>query len=269
MRKFLLEESEYHTQPPLTEQMIQNAEKKLKVTLPKSYIELLTDQYNGGSLRFDGFSDDEDGHYTIYEIEGIGEEFGGILGSLETAEEFELPKGLIPYAGDGHYLYCFDYRTSGPYAEPTITHVYTEEFTVTHLADNFEGFIDKLFDSYHSYVFGFENVTEDDLVLMKKLSTNLNCTFIKEESQAKDSIFVSRSAVHPTWTDREGDPSRLLLYENYKYGAWSYPEYTSCNWYMIAMVSKDLLDTVFRALQDGLPNNIMLIHEPPAFWDNV
>ncbi|GGF72003.1 hypothetical protein GCM10010912_16410 [Paenibacillus albidus] len=269
MRKFLLEESEYFTHPPLTEQMIENAEKILKVSLPKFYLELLTYQYNGGSLRFDGFSDDDEGHYTINEIEGIGEKFGGILGSLETAEEYELPKGLLPFAGDGHDLYCFDYRNCGPLGEPSITHVYTEEFTITHLADNFEEFTDKLYDNYHSFVFGFENIADDDFSLMKKLSNILDCTFTKEETEAKDGIFVSRNAVHPTWKDRDGDPSRFLLYENYRKGTWNYPEYPSCNWYMIAMISRDLRNTVFKALQDGFPNNTVLIHEPPEFWDYI
>ena len=267
MRKFLLEESEYVTHLPLTEKMIENAEKKLKVSLPKSYLELLKTQYNGGSLRFDGFYDDDEGHYSITEIEGIGEQFGGILESLETAEEYELPKGLLPFAGDGHDLYCFDYRKCGPHGEPSITHVYTEEFTVTPLADHFEAFTDKLFNSYHSFVFGFEHVAGDDLVLMEKLGPILNCTFTKEEIEAKDGVFVSREAIHPTWTDRNGDRSRFLLYENQRDGAWSYPEYPLCNWYMIAMVSRDLQNTVFKALQDGLPHKTVLIHEPPAFWD--
>jgi|GEM_PF-5822792 len=61
--------------------------------------------------------------------------------------------------------------------------------------------------------------------------------------------------------------SRFLLYENQSDGAWSYPEYPSCNWYMIAMISRDLQNTVFKALQDGLPHKTVLIHEPPEFWD--
>lgn len=264
MRKYLLEESEYNTQAPLTKQMIENAEKKLKVSLPASYLELLATQYNGGNLRFDGFLDEDEGQYTINEIEGIGEETGGILNSLETAEEWELPEGLLPFAGDGHDLYCFDYRDSGPDNEPSITHVYTEEFTVTRLAGNFEAFTDRLFNTYHSYVFGFEHVADDDLGLMDKLGAILNCTFNKEESQAKDGIFVSRGAVHPLWTDRDGDPSRLLLYENDRTGNRDYPEYPECNWYMIAMLRRDLYDTLLGLLQEGLPYKTVLIHEPPA-----
>lgn len=267
MRKFLLEESEYVTLPPLTEKMIDNAEKKLKVSLPKSYLDLLTTQYNGGSLRFDGFCDEDGGHYTITEIEGIGEQFGGILESLETADEYELPTGLLPFAGDGHDLYCFDYRNCGPYGDPSITHVYTEEFTVTPLADHFEAFTDKLFNSYHSFVFGFEHVGDDDLVLMEKLGQILNCAFTKEVAEVKDGVFVSREAVHPTWTDRAGDLARFLLNKNLRDGVWSYPEYPLCDWYMIAMVSRDVQATVFNALQDGLTLKTVLIHEPPEIWD--
>ncbi|MFP4974144.1 SMI1/KNR4 family protein [Paenibacillus sp. CN-4] len=264
MRKYLLEESEYNTQPPLTKQMIEHAEKTLKVSLPASYLELLSTQYNGGNLRFDGFLDDDEGQYTINEIEGIGEETGGILNSLETAEEWELPEALLPFGGDGFDLYCFDYRECGPHGEPPIIHLNTEEFMVSRLAGNFEEFTDRLFSSYDNYVFGFEHVADDDRALMDKLETVLNCTFKKKESRAKNGIFVSRKAVHPVWTDRCGDLSKLLLYENIRTGNRDYPEYPECNWYMIAMIKKDLYDTLFGLLQDGLPYKTVLIHKPPA-----
>ena len=35
---------------------------------------------------------------------------------------------LVPFCGDGHYHYCFDYRKHGPEGEPAVTYIDVECF---------------------------------------------------------------------------------------------------------------------------------------------
>lgn len=75
-----LEENDLYKLEPLTDKMIKKAEEKLKIKLPKRYIEILKQQ-NGGVIKFDSFSTDiptswADDHVNVHYILGIGEEAG-------------------------------------------------------------------------------------------------------------------------------------------------------------------------------------------------
>ncbi|MGZ3420782.1 MAG: SMI1/KNR4 family protein [Polyangiales bacterium] len=123
-----------YLQPPLGDAELAAAEKELGVRLPASYVELLREQ-NGGHLRM---TNHPSGHAPVSCISGIVPNYPSILGrdwddvKEEMAEAGETkPKdidGLIPFCGDGHYFYCFDYRAHG--AEQRVTYIDVETFGV-------------------------------------------------------------------------------------------------------------------------------------------
>ncbi|MGZ6095687.1 MAG: SMI1/KNR4 family protein [Polyangiales bacterium] len=123
-----------YLQPPLGDAELAAAEKELGVRLPASYVELLREQ-NGGHLRM---TNHPSGHAPVSCISGIGPNYPSILGrdwddvKEEMAEAGETkPKdidGLIPFCGDGHYFYCFDYRAHG--AEQRVTYIDVETLGV-------------------------------------------------------------------------------------------------------------------------------------------
>src|SRR5262245_54415936 len=105
-----------YLQPPLTDRIMQDAEAQLGVQLPHAYVSALRIQ-NGGYLRP---TDDPTELPPVDLINGIGPRFPTILGNdWSEVKEYMAENGirtpdriddLIPFCGDGHFYYCFDYR---------------------------------------------------------------------------------------------------------------------------------------------------------------
>lgn len=123
-----------YLQPALTDKAITRAEAKLGVRLPSAYIAALRVQ-NGGYVRL---SEHPRGDAPVDCISGIGPRFPSLLkhdwGDIKSymAEEgIRRPRdidGLIPFCGDGHVHYCFDYRKGGRRREPRISYIDVETF---------------------------------------------------------------------------------------------------------------------------------------------
>lgn len=134
----------------LTDDMIINAEKKLGVKLPSSYIELCKIQ-NGGYITYDAFPTSvptgwADDHISVDHIRGIEEE--GILSNDYYIEEWELPKDILLICGDGHTWTAMDYRQKKE--EPPIIYIdleWGDDIFILELAPNFQTFLDGLFNS--------------------------------------------------------------------------------------------------------------------------
>jgi SMI1/KNR4 family protein SUKH-1 len=109
-----------YVQPALTDAVVRDAERRLRLRLPEVYVAALRIQ-NGGYLRF-RLPD-----LPVDQMWGIGPRYPSILeGSLDErhAGEGWLPNGadaLVPFVGDGHWYLCFDARDGRD--EPAITHV--------------------------------------------------------------------------------------------------------------------------------------------------
>ena len=99
--------------------MVRAAEAALKVKLPRAYLDILAVQ-NGGYLHRRTAPDEKP---PVDFIAGIGPRFPRLPMSdwAEVKQEMaeaglKKPKqidGLIPFSGDGHTYYCFDYRKAG------------------------------------------------------------------------------------------------------------------------------------------------------------
>ena len=110
----------YDVQPPLTDEVVQEAQDLLGVTLPAALLDLLRIQ-NGGIVACGrrcfptsaptSWADD---HVPLTDLMGIGHT-PGVASLFETPdliEEWGLPDGVVPVSGDGHYWIVLAYRRS-------------------------------------------------------------------------------------------------------------------------------------------------------------
>lgn len=124
-----------YLQPPLTDEAIAKAEKKIGYTLPSEYLNLLGIQ-NGGYIRF---SLPNMVHDTIA---GIGPYFPSLTGFDwdECQEYVSYPlQGLVPFDGDGHWHLCLDYRCNAN--TPTVTLADVECDSEKRVADSFGDYL--------------------------------------------------------------------------------------------------------------------------------
>jgi hypothetical protein len=141
------EDDEYYKLKPLTEKIVEQAERMLQVKLPKSYLNLLKQQ-NGGTIIYNAFPTNvptswAEDHIHIDHILGVSEE-GGILQSEYLIQEWGLPKDIILFSGDGHSWIAFDYRHTKE--ESPIIYIDTEFEKIIELAPNFITFINGLYN---------------------------------------------------------------------------------------------------------------------------
>lgn len=129
----------------LSEQSLNKVENQLGVKLPEAYIELLKIQ-NGGYIEHNAFLTDfptswADDHINVEELRGIGSD-SCILDSTYLIEEWDLPKGIVIIAGDGHAWIALDYREINE--NPAVILVDEDVAGIRELAPNFKSFIDGL-----------------------------------------------------------------------------------------------------------------------------
>jgi SMI1 / KNR4 family (SUKH-1) len=165
-----------YVQPPLTEDLLLEAESKLGYKLPNELVELLKIQ-NGGYI---SFSLGESPHDTIA---GIGPYFPSLtdfdFGEVQEYVDFSL-EGLVPFDGDGHWYLCLDYRES--YSLPAVTFVDIECNEELKISGTFSEYLSLL-----KLEIGDEKVIEDvanvnDLI--QKFSELLECEFLTSGSLA-------------------------------------------------------------------------------------
>lgn len=127
---------ENSVQAPLTQELLDAAERELGVRLPESFVSLLRGQ-NGGYLRV-GFPDSQNFNTTHDVIRGVGTKFPRLEKDAwwHGDENFKpRPTGaewLVPFDGDGHWDLCLDYRRSetapdGLRTHPAVVVIDTEE----------------------------------------------------------------------------------------------------------------------------------------------
>ena len=130
----------------LTEELIAFAEEQLQVKLPAKFLHLLRQQ-NGGAIMPLAFAPTEpnswaDDHVQIDAFYGIALN-AGILLTPYLLQEWDLPEGLVLFAGDGHHWFAFDYRKATD--NPPITYIEPDSDVDFVLASNFETFLQGLF----------------------------------------------------------------------------------------------------------------------------
>jgi len=139
--------------PPLTSDMVTQAEKTLGYKLPQSYVDALREK-NGGDLARGAFPTDRptnwaNNHVSCRDLMGVGCEDGidGETGSRYLIEEWDYPDVGIVFSTDGHTAFMFDYSACGAQGEPRVIYVDVEtdpELEVLALAPTFAAFVSGL-----------------------------------------------------------------------------------------------------------------------------
>ncbi|NKE08214.1 SMI1/KNR4 family protein [Bacillus selenatarsenatis] len=187
------EGNDYGKLEPLTDEIVKQAEGKLEIKLPTSYISILKQQ-NGGYIKFNTYPLNAPvsmvGNYVnvdhIFGI-GMGKE-KGILESKYLIQEWELPDNIVLISGDGHSWIALDYRTSK--IEPPVILIDAESNEEIQLAKDFEEFINGLMnyteesgmDEMNSIQPDMENrgyYTEIDEVISKGTPKEIDRVFTK------------------------------------------------------------------------------------------
>lgn len=143
------QDNDYGKLEPLTVEIVEQAEEKLKVKLPQSYISILNQQ-NGGYIKFNSHPSDvptpwADDHVHVDHIFGIGVgKERGILESEYLIREWGLPKNVVLISGDGHSFIALDYRNSK--VDPPVIFINAEQSQEIRLAKSFEEFMTGLVD---------------------------------------------------------------------------------------------------------------------------
>ncbi|MFV2050717.1 SMI1/KNR4 family protein [Metabacillus litoralis] len=139
---------------PVTDGMIEEAERQLQLKLPLSYISLLKEQ-NGGSVNYDRFDHDGDRSVWMDHMEGIDLEVphhgNGILASEYWIEECNLPVSpstTVILWGDFHHFIALDYSRAAD--NPSVVQLWEtwekeDPWGKTHLASTFGEFLSKLY----------------------------------------------------------------------------------------------------------------------------
>ncbi|GGX64001.1 SMI1/KNR4 family protein [Streptomyces fructofermentans] len=141
--------SDRGVQPPLSDRAVLEAERLLKVRLPAALLDLLRER-NGG-LTASGRDAFPTGRATSWApdhvpfdlVMGIGrrEDTLSMLDSPYLVEEWGLPAGVVLISGDGHHWIGLDYRTCGPYGEPSVAWFDADDGSDLPLAANFRAFV--------------------------------------------------------------------------------------------------------------------------------
>lgn len=147
-------EDSYYCGPPLTDDMVRNAEAAVGVRLPSAYVKLLRER-NGGvptrrcfpTVARTSWAED---HIEISSVLGIGGARGidSRLGSAYLIQEWNYPDiGVVicdtPSAG--HDTVMLDYRKCGTEGEPQVVYI-DDDRTILPLAANFAEFVNGLID---------------------------------------------------------------------------------------------------------------------------
>lgn len=124
-----------YVQPELTNEILENAEKKIGFKLPTELVEILKIQ-NGGYIRYKLPETPNE------QIMGIGPYFPSLTDfdwtEYKEYVSFELG-GLVPIDGDGHWYICLDYRENKE--KPKVTWIDVECDNQEDIANSFTDFL--------------------------------------------------------------------------------------------------------------------------------
>jgi len=138
--------SNHYNHPPLTDEMLAQAEQQLGVALPMEYVELLRIQ-NGGYTEGFGYpmtgTKWAEDHVPLFALGGIVTDpdhrtAQNILQTEYMTNEWGLPEKQVLLVGQGHWWITLDYREG---EKPSVTWIDVESDQDLQLAPSFAAFL--------------------------------------------------------------------------------------------------------------------------------
>ncbi|GAA3372916.1 SMI1/KNR4 family protein [Streptomyces racemochromogenes] len=132
-------------QPPLTDAVVEDAERRLGVRLPASLLEIL--RVRNGGVVADAWNAFPTEVPTSWSGNlGIGRHDGrlSMLDTAYLAEEWGSPSPLVLLSGDGHCWIALDYRGCAVDEEPSVTWFDVDDSSELPLAADFRAFVERL-----------------------------------------------------------------------------------------------------------------------------
>lgn len=199
-----------YIQPSLTDEIIEEAEKKIGYKLPKEYLELLKIQ-NGGYIRF-ALKDTPH-----RQISGIGPYYPSITDFdwLSDYEDLSFNiKDLFPFDGDGHWNICLDYRKNK--LNPEITYIDTESDYEKLIAKTFNDYLNLLeIETENEYVIETNSNIEDAI---KQISETAKIEFEEPDYWAHGyPVFRSNFKDSWIWISPNIAPSGFISEDDERY----------------------------------------------------
>lgn len=161
---------EQATASPITYTEVVEAEQKLGVKLPKSYVEQLK-IHNGGAIRYTSYHNAQLAEPLLieYMYGTIGSP--NLLDTPDIIEEYDLEPRIVIFAGDGQEWFAFDYRMHP--AEPSVI-VFTADEDVIELAPNFETFLKGLGHEGEQFMEDDEMLEDENHMAIYEIKEQLN-----------------------------------------------------------------------------------------------
>lgn len=123
--------------PFTSKKEIEEVEKQLNKKLPNSYKKIILKQ-NGGFLDYNAVITEGNDILEIDHIYGAGSP--GLFDSDDFINEWQLPKNILVFSGEGNYWFALDYNTD----IPSVIYIDPEADNVIKVAKDFKGFLKKL-----------------------------------------------------------------------------------------------------------------------------
>jgi hypothetical protein len=259
---FWLPPSKDFTLSTLTPEKVNQAEERLGVKLPQSYIDILMIQ-NGGYIRYDTHPSPvptlwAKDHVMVDHIMGVDNE-EGIVESPILIGKLGMPESLILLNNHGHYWVCLDYRECGPGGEPSVVWTDNGSKQEVQLAPDFASFVEGLVHGNRAHVFGFIGVGSDPDILLEKIAAGFGFPLKKGKTES------SYYAFHPYWhaLDRHSRASLLLAPNRVSSGDYKYHMHSECDWLLSCNIEKDSREIVESTLKKNISYQVVTVHVPP------
>lgn len=130
--------------PGATEEELNHAERYVGNDLPAKLRELLREQ-DGGVSNYAGYVKGEL-YLPFLPVFGVraGPATGTIMRAFDVRNEFGVPQGVVPFAGQGHSWWGLDYRSD--LRDPCVVFRGSEEEEIVVAAESFDEFVDGLIE---------------------------------------------------------------------------------------------------------------------------
>ncbi len=240
-------DNDYGRLEPLTDELVEIAEEKLKIKLPSTYINILKQQ-NGGYMKYNAHPSDvptswADDHVNVDHLFGIGTgKEKGILESEYLIGEWDLPKNVVLISGEGHSWIALDYRSRK--TEPSVILIDVDAEQIIELAPNFDSFLNGLYEESVE----FEDEPTDDIQRQWTI-TEINDTF-SDDNELEIAYALDYLSSNATEQKQFIEQSLIKLLQHSKLAIRETATNYAYHFYENGILSTNCVESIVKIIRD-------------------